>query len=244
MPGQIQHFNLPITIPMDGASLRKLKDGRITIGIKTFIIWVEVVTFGLLLVGLSVSTLGAIRGGDLEDVHAGLPWLLGLAGIMVFLTSLLRRSSIEIDVFSMVIKLRRGRKIRQIPASTIAHIAISDRSASRRQEFQIAAILDAGERILMGSVSGFKGDRTLDRARAIAAIIAQATRAPVVDPTRTTVSPRGEFVGSEASVPSVIGGVGDQRSLTARPFLWFGIGVLVFLLLLLGFMVFIFMPGL
>ncbi len=125
------------------------------------------------------TTLGEAWAGLTMEMGAG---ALIAAAIVVLVRSLWRGSA-SFDVKAGAVRVGRGRSAREISFSDISYI---DPGLSMTHDFEdhelgvydIDLVLEDGERLTLGTVSG-RGEKARERADRVAHLAAEATGAPL-----------------------------------------------------------------
>ena len=172
-------------IAMDGATCLKAEDGSVMIRRNTVFNWIILVVLGLILLSCIAVLIGSLaegrsNQGDGKGWGTTIAGILFLGGVMFVVARQLRIPPVYVDVNSRVVEIGRGSSLRQIPFSGISHVAVGQKGGVPLADepvtmVGIGLVLDSGEAIPLGTVSGSKAG---ERAVAIAQLVADTTGAP------------------------------------------------------------------
>ncbi len=167
-------------IAMDGATCVKTEDGSLAFKRRTFATCLIVVSLGLfllLLLGVIVADLFSGQATSMSDLGGIIGACVFLAVVIFVLVRNLRMPSVYLNASSRTLEIGRGASARQILFSSIGHIALTSRVGHMDIPItDIQALLNNGEKVQFGSVSGATAEA---RANAIAQLIADITGAPI-----------------------------------------------------------------
>ncbi len=170
-------------ILIDGAVCWRASNGSVLIKKRTVINWLALIAFGLLGLVMMAGTIQGMVNEDSLNFQSLLSHLttlvmavLFMGGSIIVLVRVMRIPSIHVNVNSEMIEIGRDPSTCQIPFASVYQVTVTPSAMSRHSVLGINLVLDDGDVVTLGTVSGSRAGMTY-RAYTIAQWITDATGA-------------------------------------------------------------------